>query len=61
MLAASQITQSLFTRRGGGKRYRAWLPAAAVAAVVVLAGARLIALSARDHAAELHRAAPLRR
>ena len=57
MLAASQITQSLLTRRGGGKRYPAWLPAAAVGAVVVLAGARLIALSARDHAAELHRAA----
>jgi diguanylate cyclase (GGDEF)-like protein len=34
-------------------RYSAWLPAAAVAAVVVLAGARLITLSARDHAADL--------
>ncbi len=35
------------------RRYPAWVPAAAVAAVVVLAGSRLITLSARDHAAEL--------
>ena len=34
-----------------------WLPAAAVAAVVALAGARLITLSVRDHAADLRRAA----
>jgi len=55
MLGASQISQWLLTRRG--KRSPAWVPAAALAAVVVLAGARLITLSARDHAAELHHAA----
>ena len=44
-------------RRAGGKPWPAWLPAVAVAAVVVLTGARLIALSAREHAADLRRAA----
>jgi diguanylate cyclase (GGDEF)-like protein len=44
-------------RRSGPKRYPAWMPAAAVAAVVVLAGARLITLSLRDHAADLRSAA----
>jgi diguanylate cyclase (GGDEF)-like protein len=39
------------------KGYPSWIPAAAVAAVVVLAGARLITLSVRDHAAQLHSAA----
>ena len=51
------MTQSLFMRRAGGKRYPAWLPAAVVAVVVALVGARLIALSARDHARDLHHAA----
>ena len=55
MLGASQISQWLLPKRG--KRSPAWVPAAAVAAVVVLAGARLTTLSARDHAAELRRAA----
>ena len=36
---------------------RTWMPAAAVAAVVLLAGARLISLSVRDHAADLRTAA----
>lgn len=35
------------------RRSPSWMPAAAVAALVVLAGARLISLSVRDHAAEL--------
>lgn len=35
------------------RRYPSWMPAAAVAAIVVLAGTRLISLSVRDHAAEL--------
>jgi diguanylate cyclase (GGDEF)-like protein len=39
------------------KHYPAWTPAAAVAAVVVLAGARLITLSVQDHAADLRSAA----
>ncbi len=39
------------------KRYPSWMPAVAVAAVVVLAGARLITLSVRDHAAQLRSAA----
>jgi len=57
VLVASEITASPGTSRAGAKPYRAWVPAAAVAAVVVLAGARLITLSAREHAADLHRAA----
>jgi diguanylate cyclase (GGDEF)-like protein len=36
------------------RRSPSWMPPAAVAAVVVLAGTRLITLSVRDHAAELH-------
>ena len=44
-------------RLAGRKRYRTWVPAAAVAAVVLLAGARLITLSVRDHAARLRGAA----
>ncbi|HWX69981.1 MAG TPA: bifunctional diguanylate cyclase/phosphodiesterase [Steroidobacteraceae bacterium] len=40
-------------RPAGLKRSPSWMPAAAVAAVVVLAGTRLITLSVRDHAAEL--------
>ena len=43
--------------RAAWRRYPAWMPAAAVGAVVLLAGARLMTLSARDHAAELRRAA----
>src|SRR5579864_9675478 len=39
------------------RRYPPWLSAAAVAAIVLLAGARLITLSAGEHAAELRRAA----
>src|SRR5579862_8758250 len=39
------------------KHYPAWTPAAAVAAVVVLAGARLITLSVQDHAADLRKTA----
>ncbi|HEY2275757.1 MAG TPA: hypothetical protein VGH61_09660, partial [Steroidobacteraceae bacterium] len=35
------------------KRPPSWMPALAVAAVVVLAGARLITLSVRDHATQL--------
>ncbi|HTY48103.1 MAG TPA: bifunctional diguanylate cyclase/phosphodiesterase [Steroidobacteraceae bacterium] len=38
-------------------RYRSWAPAAAVAAVVVLAGARMIVLSAHEHAAQRRSAA----
>src|SRR5437879_13127004 len=34
-----------------------WLPATLVAVVVLLAGARLITLSMRDHAAQMHSAA----
>ena len=37
----------------GRKSYPSWVPAAAVAAVVLLCGARLITLSVRDHAARL--------
>lgn len=44
-------------RAAGRKAYPAWMPAAAVAAVVVLAGARLIGLSAREHAEDLRSAA----
>ena len=44
-------------RRAALKRYPSWMPAAAVAAVVMLAGARLITLSVRDHAAQLRSAA----
>lgn len=40
-------------RASGRTGYPAWMPAAAVAAVVVLAGARVITLSAREHAADL--------
>jgi diguanylate cyclase (GGDEF)-like protein len=40
-------------RPAGLKRSPSWMLAAAVAAVVVLAGTRLITLSVRDHAAEL--------
>ena len=39
------------------KRDRSWIPAAVVAVVVAVAGARLIHLSARAHAAELRAAA----
>jgi diguanylate cyclase (GGDEF)-like protein len=39
------------------KHYASWMPAAAVAAVVVLAGTRLLTLSVRDHAAQLRSAA----
>jgi diguanylate cyclase (GGDEF)-like protein len=51
------MSQLLAMRRAGARRYPAWLPAVAVAAVVVLAGARLITLSAREHAADLRRTA----
>jgi len=43
--------------RIGLRRYPPWMSAAAVAAIVLLAGARLITLSAAEHAAELRRAA----
>src|SRR5579864_8788115 len=43
--------------RIASRRYPPWMSAAAVAAVVLLAGARLITLSAGEHAAELRRAA----
>jgi diguanylate cyclase (GGDEF)-like protein len=39
------------------KRTPAWMPAVAVAAVVIIAGARLITLSVRSHAADLRSAA----
>jgi diguanylate cyclase (GGDEF)-like protein len=39
------------------KRYRSWMPAAVLAAIVVFAGTRLITLSARDHATQLRTAA----
>jgi diguanylate cyclase (GGDEF)-like protein len=39
------------------KHLSRWLPATLVAAVVLLAGARLITLSMRDHAAQMHSAA----
>ena len=39
------------------KRYSHWLPAVAVAALVVLAGARLITLSVHERAAQMHVAA----
>ena len=39
------------------KRYSHWLPAVAVAALVVLAGARLITLSVHERAAQMHIAA----
>jgi len=39
------------------KRYSQWLPAVAVAALVVLAGARLITLSVHERAAQMHIAA----
>jgi diguanylate cyclase (GGDEF)-like protein len=44
-------------RLAGLKHYASWMPAAAVAAVVVLAGTRLLTLSVREHAAELRSAA----
>ncbi|HEV2227932.1 MAG TPA: EAL domain-containing protein [Steroidobacteraceae bacterium] len=44
-------------KRAALERDRSWIPAAAVAAVVVLAGTRLIALSVREHAAELRSSA----
>ena len=44
-------------RPAARKRYPSWMPAVAVAAVVVLAGARLITLSVRDHATQLRSAA----
>ena len=43
--------------RSAPERSNSWLAAAAVAALVILAGARLITLSARDHAAQLRSAA----
>lgn len=39
------------------RRYPSWMPPVAVAVVVLLAGARLVTLSAAAHAAELRRAA----